>query len=318
MPPPVIRPVRRSDRDQLTALINAHVAAVIPNMSLSVSTVMSSLEREPGEFIEDPWVVERLTLVAEQRSRVSAAVHLIRYADSDGVPAHTRGAVGLRWMLFWPDAPFWPDSSAAARELLIAALARAQRWRATTVFADGTLPAPGVYGISHAWPHIIDLLRDNGFRRRGQVEDVLVATVGALAGLPATSSPIERRLGVSGTRFTLIGPEGVRGYLEIDTTLDVATQTSRLGEWADVGNFHLAPGVDRREVGTALLGAAGRWLDLGRAGRLLDYAVVGEVLAPVEVAGIPTRAGDDWYAELFTPLARCDREWVLGATSAPE
>ena len=42
-------------------------------MSASVNIVLASLERQPGEFIEDPWVAERVTLVAEQQSRVVAA-----------------------------------------------------------------------------------------------------------------------------------------------------------------------------------------------------------------------------------------------------
>jgi hypothetical protein len=74
-----VRPFRRADRDQLTQLtqlVNAHAEAVVPGMSVSVNTVLSSLERQPGEFIVDPWVSERVTLVAEQRNRVAAAAHL--------------------------------------------------------------------------------------------------------------------------------------------------------------------------------------------------------------------------------------------------
>ena len=73
-----VRPFRRGDRDQLTKLVNAHAEAVVPGMSVSVNTVLSSLERQPGEFIVDPWVSERVTLVAEQGSRVAAAAHLHR------------------------------------------------------------------------------------------------------------------------------------------------------------------------------------------------------------------------------------------------
>ena len=73
-----VRPFRRSDRDQLTALVNAHAAAVVPGVSASVNAVLAQLEREPGEFIVDPWVSERLTLVAEQRQRVVAAAHMLR------------------------------------------------------------------------------------------------------------------------------------------------------------------------------------------------------------------------------------------------
>ncbi len=34
-----VRPFRRDDRDQLTALVNAHVAAVVPGVSVSTNTV---------------------------------------------------------------------------------------------------------------------------------------------------------------------------------------------------------------------------------------------------------------------------------------
>jgi hypothetical protein len=59
-----VRPFRRDDREQVTALVNAHVQSVVPGVSLSVNAVMNQLEREPGEFILDPWVAERATFVA--------------------------------------------------------------------------------------------------------------------------------------------------------------------------------------------------------------------------------------------------------------
>lgn len=86
-----IRAFRRSDRDQLTALVNAHAQAVVPGVSVPVNAVLSQIERQPGEFIVDPWVRERVTLVAEQRGRVSAAVHLLRYGTGDDVGPAYRG-----------------------------------------------------------------------------------------------------------------------------------------------------------------------------------------------------------------------------------
>ncbi len=90
MPSVAVHPFRRSDRDQLTQLVNSHAEAVVPGMGVSVSTLLSSLERQPGEFIEDPWVQERMTLVAEQADRIAAAAHLLRYfADERAGFAHT-------------------------------------------------------------------------------------------------------------------------------------------------------------------------------------------------------------------------------------
>lgn len=81
--PAVVRRFERCDRDQLITLINLHVAAVIPGVVLSVNTVLSQLEREPGEGIVDPWVAERCCLVAEREQRIVAAALLHRFRADD-------------------------------------------------------------------------------------------------------------------------------------------------------------------------------------------------------------------------------------------
>jgi GNAT superfamily N-acetyltransferase len=75
-------------------------------MSVSVNTVLSSLERQPGEFIVDPWVSERVTLVAEQRNRVAAAAHLLRYFPDERAGESARDVGEIRWLLYWPLAGF--------------------------------------------------------------------------------------------------------------------------------------------------------------------------------------------------------------------
>ena len=149
-----VRPFRRPDREQFTALVNAHIHAVVPGVSVSVNTVMSQLERDPGEFIVDPWVAERTTMVAEQRGRVVAAAHLLRFGTGEEVGKDMRGAGEVNWLLYWPEASYWPDSGAAAETLMTACLAQLARWQVTRWYADGTLPAPGVYGLPEQWPHI--------------------------------------------------------------------------------------------------------------------------------------------------------------------
>src|ERR1700760_4076347 len=130
-----VRPFRRSDRDQLTQLVNAHAEAVVPGMSASVNTVLSSLERRPGEFIEDPWVSERVTLVAEQAGRVAAAAHLLRYFPDERAGASARDVGEIHWLLFWPHAPAgnlcWPDAAEAASVLMAACIRRLEDWGVT-------------------------------------------------------------------------------------------------------------------------------------------------------------------------------------------
>src|ERR1700704_239094 len=98
MPSTVIRPFERRDREQVTDLVNAHIGAVLPGVSVSVNAVMSQLEREPGEAIVDPWVSERATLVAIERERVIAAAHLLRYASDARVSESYRDLGEIRWL----------------------------------------------------------------------------------------------------------------------------------------------------------------------------------------------------------------------------
>jgi len=134
-----VRPFVRADRDQLTALVNAHLSAVLPGSSVSVQGLLSSLEREPGEFMVDPWVVERRTLVAEQRSRIVAAAQLLRYGDSPKVGEHYRNTAEIRWLVCWTAAPFWPDAPAAGSALISACTAQIRAWRVRSSYADAVL-----------------------------------------------------------------------------------------------------------------------------------------------------------------------------------
>ena len=275
--PVQIRPFVRGDRDQLAALVNAHVAAVVPNVSVSVQALMSQLERVPGEFIVDPWVTARSTLVAVQRDRLVAAAHLLRYADSADVGESYRDSGEIRWLVWWPPAPFWPDSVAAADALAAASLARLAAWRVARVHADGTLPAPGVYGVPEQWPHVRDVLHRAGFRG-DRVESVHLARVDHLP--PPRPSPIDgiravRSVGACGTRIAAVVPaqSGGReiGYVEVDTTLDGGVRFARAHGLADVGNLLVDESCRRRGVGTWLMGQARSWLELGGSTGLLAY-----------------------------------------------
>ena len=185
MPSIEVRPFRRSDREQLTDLVNTHAAAVVPGLGVSVSAVLSDLERQPGEAIVDPWVSERLTLVAEQRDRVAAAAHLLRYGTDERVGPGYRGAGEIHWLLFWPEAPagnpYWTDATEAAEELIAACLRQLEDWGVTSQSAEGELPVPGVYGVPEQWPHVRALYQRAGFAHTGHTEVVYLARVEDLA-----------------------------------------------------------------------------------------------------------------------------------------
>jgi hypothetical protein len=272
-----VRPFRRSDREQVTALVNAHVAAVIPGVSVSVNTVLNQLERDAGEFIVDPWVSQRLTLVTEQRGRVVAAAHLLRYSADAHVGEYVRDAAEIHWFVFWPAAPFWPDARGAAESLLSACTDQMHRWAATHQLADGALPAPGVYGVPEQWPHIRELLTQAGFASECHTEIVYMANVAEIPRPPAPLPDLrlERSVGINGTRLSAAVGSSVIGYIEIESREDSARQPRPTG-LADIGNLHVAEQYPREGVGAWLLGQAADWLTLGRFDRVLDYATLDE------------------------------------------
>ena len=273
-----VRPFRRSDRDQLTQLVNAHAAAVIPGMGASVSTVMSALERQPGEFIEDPWVSERVTLVAEQANRVAAAGHLLRYFPDERAGSAARDVGEIHWLLFWPEAPAgnpcWPDAKAAAEALMAECIRQLEEWGVTRQEAGGELPMPGVYGVPEQWPHISALYERAGFAYAGHTEIIYLASVEDLrciAEAPIAGLSVRRAVGMNGTRLSAMLGEDVIGYIEVEI-FDEGERLSRNGGWADVGNLHVAVPYRRRGVGSWLLSQAANWLRAADANRLLDYA----------------------------------------------
>ena len=296
-----VRPFRRSDREQLTALVNAHAAAVVPGASVSVNAVMSQLEREPGEFIVDPWVVDRATFVSEQRGRVVAAAHLLRYGIGDEVGESYREAGEIRWFLWWPEAPYWPDPAQAADTLLDVCIRALDGWRVSKQYADGALPVPGVYGVPEQWPHVRSAYERAGFIHEGRVEIVYTAKVPELAGSP--EPPLEglsvrRSVGINGTRLTACVGEQIVGYIETEIFED-ASRVPRHRGLADIGNLHVVDGFRRRGVGTWLVGRAAEWLELAGAQRVLDYASPEdeETVAFLQAVG-------------FRELTRTQRGWV--------
>jgi ribosomal protein S18 acetylase RimI-like enzyme len=307
-----VRPFRRADREQLTALVNAHIQAVVPGVTVSVNTVLSQLERDPGEFIVDPWVAERATLVAEQRGRVVAAAHLLRYGAGEDVGPAYRDSAEINWLLFWPRATHWPDSAEAAAALMDASLERLRAWGGDHWHADGALPAPGVYGVPEQWPHVRALYERAGFVHDGHVEIVLLARVDELPGPaapPLDGLALDRSVGECGTRLSARLGEECVGFIEVETNLAEGGRLAHLGGWADVGNLHVDEAYRRRGIATWLVGEAADWLRLARVERLVDYAW------PEEEAMLALLGGLG-----FRELTRTARGWHHrpGRGSSPE
>ena len=171
-------------------------------MTASVSTVLSALERQPGEFIEDPWVRERVTLVAGQQDRIAAAAHLLRYFSDERAGTSARGVGEIHWLLFWPEAPAgnpcWPDATEAAGALMAACIRQLEDWGVARQQAGGELPARGVYGVPQQWPHIRAIYQGAGFAHTGHTEIVYLARVDDLprpAAVPVEGLAVRRSAG---------------------------------------------------------------------------------------------------------------------------
>ncbi len=302
MPEVLIRPFQRRDREQVTELVNAHIGAALPGVSVSVNAVMSQLEREPGEIIVDPWVRERATLVAIERERVVAAAHLLLYASDERVGESYRNFGEIRWIVFGP------GSEDAADALLAGCSERFERERVARCGADMSLPCPCCYGILDCWPHLKALFLRNGFRHEGQSEVILVADAATLpsGGEPPLPGLTLRRevLGSvsAGTSFgAWLGDERI-GFVLLSTDLTNGGTLSRLTGWGEIDTLLVDERHRRQGIATWLLGHAADWLRLGHGDRLIAYCLPEQA----DVLGLAEHVG-------FRELSRTERGWMRPA-----
>ena len=86
----------RSHLPQVLELVNSHLSTVIPGWSLTPDYFWERLKSNSQEYITDPWVVERKSIVGIVRDRVCAAAHLLRYGED----THYKGVGEIDWILF--------------------------------------------------------------------------------------------------------------------------------------------------------------------------------------------------------------------------
>ncbi|MBP1161705.1 MULTISPECIES: GNAT family N-acetyltransferase [Rhodococcus] len=267
---PHIRPFRRSDRRQVTDVVNAHISAVVPGWAISTDTLISQLEADPGQCVTDPLVRTRETLVAVVDSRVVGAAHLRCYRDSPHVAPDHRGSGEVAWMVCWP------NQADAAAELLGAALRVFESWGARRIFADGDLPTPVTFGIPDCWPHLEELLLGAGFLPAEGAVEILLA--GGIETLPVSddsaSEQIRRSVGERGVRFTL--GDGGTGQGRVETIDDCTRGGTllRLAGWAELADLKLPPDPGARG---ALMGIVADWLRTGGVANLFIALGRGDV-----------------------------------------
>ncbi|AQA22785.1 hypothetical protein BTZ20_0272 [Rhodococcus sp. MTM3W5.2] len=267
---PHIRPFRRSDRHQVTDLVNAHISAVVPGWAVPTATVLSQLEADPGQYGADPWVRTRETLVVVVDSRVVGAAHLRCYRNSPDVEPDRRGSGEVAWMVCLP------NQVDPAAELLGAALRVFESWGARRIFAEGDLPTPATFGIPDCWPHLEELLLGAGFRPAEGAVELLLA--GGIETLPVSDDSvfeqIRRSVGERGVRFTLGDGGTEQGRVE---TIDDCTSGGtllRLAGWAEVADLLLPPGPRGKACAP---GTVADWLRMGGVENLFIALARGDV-----------------------------------------
>jgi GNAT superfamily N-acetyltransferase len=293
-----VRPFARSDRDQLTKLVNAHISAVVPGWSVPASALLAQLEHDAGESIMEPWVIGRTTIVGIERQRLVAAAYLKRYGDDDRVSPHYRGAGEIVWMVCWP------DQLDAGRAVVRAAIAWLEASRVGTQWADGCLPTTATYGVPDAWPHIASLYGSAGFSPDGGQTEVQLAgpleAIEAPGPAPIDGLEAQRVVGPMGTSFEAMLNGEIVGLFEVEDDHTRGGSMMRLAGWADESNHWVQEGLRGRGIGTWLVRHGAAWLRLGGTSRLLVYLIDNEHLA----------RGIQYYSRFgLQPINRTRRGW---------
>jgi len=298
-----VRPYEHTHLPALLDLVNLHLTAVVPGWALPEAFLAEHLTRNTGEFVTDPWVVERATLCALEGHRMLAAAHLLRYGAGSEVGEHLRDVGEIAWLVFLP------DRDDAAAELLSRVREKLASWRVARLQAYGAgLPKLPLLGIPETWAHVALALDTAGYQpahkgHRGALHGGRLDGVPAPGGPPVPGMIVRRTGGQFGMRFSaLLGGEEL-GWCECVADLDRGGTLPALRGWAQLSEVYVAEGWRNRRIGSWLVGAAADWLRLCRRDRVI--LVVDE---DDEEAG----AGRFYRRFGWDVLAREVRSWFRG------
>jgi GNAT superfamily N-acetyltransferase len=264
-----VEPMQAAQMPQLAALVNLHLATVLPGWTLPEVDIAEHLQRDRGQTITDPWVAHRATLCVASDYQMLAAAHLLSYRGDPDVNQPYRGIGEIGWLLFVPGH----DDAAAA--VLAAAHEQLADWGAHPDYGWGQgLPAGPVWGIPHCWPHIRAALVTAGYRPDPTAHrEVLYG--GWLAGVPVPGTApsagltLQRALGPEGTRFAALHEGQEVGYCECVPGLQRGGRWPGQPGWGEVWELDVQEGRRRQGIGSWLVGHAVAWLRLAGCDRVV-------------------------------------------------
>jgi GNAT superfamily N-acetyltransferase len=262
----------------LRTLISNYLSAVVPGWALPDEAVAAHLEQNYGEYVTDPWVIGRTTLLATEGWRVLAAVHLLRYADSEEVGEHLRGAGEIGWLLCVP------ERSEAAAAALSAVQEMFSSWGISQeLVGGGVLPVPALVGVPDCWPHVISALQAAGYRAGAEHREAIYG--GTLSGVsepsdsPLPGIEVRRSVGEFGVRFSAVVEGEEIGRLECTADLTGGGAPPVFGGWADLEELWVHENSRNRGVGAWLVEHAVRWLRLAGCDRVVIAVAEGDEAA---------------------------------------
>ena len=289
-----IAPLDRSHLPQVLALVNSHLSTAIPGWSLTADYFWERLKSEPQEYITDPWVVERKSVVGIVRDRVCAAAHLLRYGDD----TRYKGVGDIDWILFWPGA------REAGAVVLTECRRQMNAWQVVDEQISGPLPVPVCVGIPDVWPHISGLVEQFGYSANEEVDESVYG--GTLNGISAPGEPsvsdvtIHRDAGAFGTRFVARLDGRDIAHCECISDLTEGGQLPALVGWAELDELETSETMRNQGVGSWVVRHAVKWLRLAKCDRIV-----------LSVARDDEKAGAGRFYKRFgwMPLVRQKKHW---------
>ncbi len=291
---------------QVQDLINTHLSAIVPGWALPSGYILRRLYANPGQYVIDPWVRQRVTLCAIDRDRVVAAAHLLRYGTDAPTGGDYRGAGDIAWLLAWP------GHEEAAALLLAAAHDQMRQWQASIVYAwDSHLPVPLCTGIPQQWPHIDQLFRQSGYEPVPERAEAIYG--GSLCDIPpAGESPIAQvrlRRWIKSDRgccFSAMLEDQELGWCEYLCDLTQGGDLFALRGWGELTELFVHEQWRSRGIGAWLVRHAVDWLRLAGCDR---------VALTVALDDEQNGAGRFYERFGWHPLTRFQQGWRLDSAA---
>jgi GNAT superfamily N-acetyltransferase len=277
------------------------MGALVPGWALPESYIASRMQRDPGEYVVDPWVSARLTLCAIERQRVVAVAHLLRYGGGAEIGSAYRNNAEIAWLLAWPDA------AGHTAALLKAAGDQFARWGSAAAWALETCLRAGPFtGLPDTWPHIAAALAGAGYQRDPGMAREEALFGGPIMQIEPPPAPIDgltmqRSIGRFGTRFTAKLDYQSVGECDCVSDLTDGGALPALRGWGELAELEVREPWRSRGIGAWLVQHALAWLRLGGCTR-----IVLSVAADDEAAG----AGRFYRRFGWDALVRFQRGWV--------